>query len=353
MPEGDALSVRLIAEPEFHERLARRDCCANEVDDEVADGAQPLPGICLQLAHWNDLPQLLAWFREGCDADAQAELMFSPTLSKHQRALVHQAVEGVGLGVLETISSGFGANRYVSVVKHGAKPRKPPLTEAQQHKQTWLYKWARDADTPVSWDELGERITTNNMTPELSELWSRKSAQQKVVQKLCEAASKGDAEAVKAIAAESPDAITEGIFDVLTSSGPLHLAADAGHVAVLEALLAAGAPVDALDGHKLTALQVSRKSDQSDAEGVLLRAATGSPAAPAGLAKAQLPQKGSATSLASASDSTRSEQGSSSYLASLAGSDVSFGSGGQSVQRPCSACESCQPGAWRQQPQCR
>ena len=47
-----------------------------------------------------------------------------------------------------------------------------------------------------------------------------------------------------------------GAFSVDTRRGPLHAAAGAGQVAALEALLAAGAPVDGPDGNNLTALQV-------------------------------------------------------------------------------------------------
>lgn len=44
--------------------------------------------ICVQ-ADPHDLLALLNWFREGCDADATAELVFPPHLSKKQRAHIH------------------------------------------------------------------------------------------------------------------------------------------------------------------------------------------------------------------------------------------------------------------------
>lgn len=49
--------------------------------------------------------------------------------------------------------------------------------------------------------------------------------------------------------------VRAGAHDVDTHRGVLHSAAGAGQVAALAALLAAGAPVDGLDGHGLTALQ--------------------------------------------------------------------------------------------------
>ena len=57
-----------------------------------------------------------------------------------------------------------------------------------------------------------------------------------------------------------------------SGAAPLHAAAHAGQVAALQLLLAAGADINASDGHGATALDVSRRYDQSDAEGVLLRA---------------------------------------------------------------------------------
>lgn len=60
-------------------------------------------------------------------------------------------------------------------------------------------------------------------------------------------------------------------------AAPLHAAAHAGQVAALQLLLASGADINASDGHGATALDVSRRYDQSDAEGVLLRAGAADP----------------------------------------------------------------------------
>ena len=53
---------------------------------------------------------------------------------------------------------------------------------------------------------------------------------------------------------------------------PLHAAAQIGALGVLELLLQHGLPVDAKDRDGATAVQVARKFDQSDAEGILQRA---------------------------------------------------------------------------------
>ena len=52
------------------------------------------------------------------------------------------------------------------------------------------------------------------------------------------------------------EVLREGISDLLTMRAPLHCAARLGKVLQLELLLEAGSPVDCLDGHGWTALQV-------------------------------------------------------------------------------------------------
>jgi len=59
----------------------------------------------------------------------------------------------------------------------------------------------------------------------------------------------------QAAIAEAGGAVAAGAFDAATRCGALQAAAGAGRPAALEALLAAGAPVDAPDGNGLTALQ--------------------------------------------------------------------------------------------------
>ncbi len=51
--------------------------------------------------------------------------------------------------------------------------------------------------------------------------------------------------------------VRSGNYDLLTGRGILHCAAREGRLGFVETLIKAGAPVDALDGHGLTALQVS------------------------------------------------------------------------------------------------
>lgn len=76
---------------------------------------------CLQ-APAADLTSLIAWFRDCSDADHSARLAFPPSLSKAQRAHIHTLVTSVGLGCLESVSEGVGEERFIAIVRSGAKP---------------------------------------------------------------------------------------------------------------------------------------------------------------------------------------------------------------------------------------
>lgn len=55
---------------------------------------------------------------------------------------------------------------------------------------------------------------------------------------------------------EVKDVVRSGKYDLINGQGLLHCAARHGNIQALELFLAAAAPLDALDGHGLTALQV-------------------------------------------------------------------------------------------------
>ena len=62
---------------------------------------------------------MLAWFRDICDTDRDAALIFPSSLSKDQRAAIHTLVQAVGLGALASVSKGVGENRHITVVRLG------------------------------------------------------------------------------------------------------------------------------------------------------------------------------------------------------------------------------------------
>ena len=59
------------------------------------------------------------------------------------------------------------------------------------------------------------------------------------------------------------EVLQEGTCDLLTKRAPLHCAARLGKVPQLELLIEAGSPVDCLDGHGWTALQVQPEKPPS------------------------------------------------------------------------------------------
>ena len=56
---------------------------------ECVEDASHQPGLLMRLDRWTNLTKLMKWFREGSDADAAAELSFSPELTKDHRATIH------------------------------------------------------------------------------------------------------------------------------------------------------------------------------------------------------------------------------------------------------------------------
>ncbi|KAL4459150.1 hypothetical protein ABPG75_014015 [Micractinium tetrahymenae] len=275
-PSGEALLVELRASPEFYAALKGRECPAAAAEGSSSSGPSPMGTSELQMAQWKDLDKLLSWFRDGIAADPLAELAFSTKLTKAQRASVHGTATAVGLGGLGTASRGVGEGRCVVVLSKQRAVR-PELSEKQDHQAFWTWRWAGQRGLQVSRDEVAEMILGGGLTPELQAIWDEQSALQKGVQQLCAAVTAGDAAAAAAAADAQPRLLQEGVFDVQTGVAPLHLAAREGRAELVELLLSKGAAVDSLDGHGWTALQVARKYEQSDAEGVLLRAGTHDP----------------------------------------------------------------------------
>lgn len=76
-------------------------------------------------------------------------------------------------------------------------PEQVQLTENQAFKAYWLRTWAVQAGMTLSHGEAEEMVKNDALTPELKELWQKKSAEQKAVDAVIEAVRKGDATALK------------------------------------------------------------------------------------------------------------------------------------------------------------
>ena len=91
-------------------------------------------------ADGEQLPEVLAWFRDACDTDREAALIFPPSLSKDQRAAIHTLVQTVGLGALASVSKGLGESRHISVVRIGQEDSTSQVSRvhmAAAHMQTF------------------------------------------------------------------------------------------------------------------------------------------------------------------------------------------------------------------------
>ena len=76
------------------------------------------------------------------------------------------------------------------------------LDPAQDHKAKWLYIWAKEAGLVASRDEVAEMLATNSLPPPLAQLWKEKTAEQKAIEQLCQAATVGDLDALKVTLAQ-------------------------------------------------------------------------------------------------------------------------------------------------------
>lgn len=71
------------------------------------------------------------------------------------------------------------------------------LDPSQDHKAKWLYIWAKEAGLVASRDELAEMLATDSLTTPLANLWKQKTGEQKLVERLCQAAAAGDLTALQ------------------------------------------------------------------------------------------------------------------------------------------------------------
>ncbi|KAK9867272.1 hypothetical protein WJX84_010769 [Apatococcus fuscideae] len=242
-------------------------------DTEVTPASESGCLHCV-LESWSRISDVIAWFCKQMELEEfhQTSLRFSSKLGKDHRAYIHSVADHLGKDVIRSESHGVGDERLIALVSATAEPPQKWLDPSQDHKAKWLYIWAKEAGLVASRDELAEMLARDALTPPLAELWTVRTREQKAVGCLCQAAAAGDLPALQAACEASPEVLRGAQLDVLTGAGPLHAAAEAGQAEAASTLLHAGVPADCLDGHGHTALQVSRKFEQSDVEGVLLRA---------------------------------------------------------------------------------
>jgi hypothetical protein len=280
VPAGDSLILALVGSPATFELTKLQSFPATAVV-----GSEEESKLSIQLPSWEALDAIIAWFRDASDADHEASLSFSSSLAKQHRAKIHSAASAVGLGALVSLSRGVGEDRRITIARRGSTVAKEAAAEAANNdpelaaKAALLYTWALQDHVEVSRDESIEIMANNggdNMPEALATVWAAHWPRQEAAERLCIAIAKNDLKDVEAaIESIAPinDAIATGsIIDQRTGVAPLHLAAGEGNVALVEVLLSAGFPVDGKDGAGATALDIARKYEHSDVQGVLLRA---------------------------------------------------------------------------------
>jgi len=275
---GDSLILELIGSPATFD-LTKIESFPAVVGSEIVEGNK----LSIHLPSWDVLDAIIAWFRDASDTDHEASLSFSSSLGKQHRAKVHSATSAVGLGALVSLSRGVGKDRRITIARRGSTVAKGAAAAAVNEdpvlaaKAALLYSWALKDHVEVSRDESIEIMANNggdNMPEALATVWAAHWPRQEAAERLCMAISKNDlAEVQSAIEAAPKDALAHGsIVDERTGVAPLHLAAGEGNVLLVEVLLSAGFPVDCKDGAGATALEIAKKYEQSDVQGVLLRA---------------------------------------------------------------------------------
>lgn len=293
-PTPDAIPITVTGSGKFLDCIADGRCPAKRTESDNNQGSDPggVKEISLSLSSWFDLDSLLTWFRDACDIDHDAVLRFPPTLSKAKRAMVHGSAAAVGLGALATLSEGLGEERHVSVVRKGsaAEVRASKAASALADdptvadKASLLFNWARNAGVELSRDEaleaIGLMVTGKApLPPALGQVWASRWPTQEAVAALCAAATRKP-EGLRRLAAKDPALLQNpNLHDELTGATPLCAAVAAGNTDAVEILVEAGAPIDAPDASGTTPLELSRRLELSDVEGVLLRAGANDPRA--------------------------------------------------------------------------
>lgn len=153
--------------------------------------------------------------------------------------------------------------------------------EVGRRRGMWLYKWAREHGIEVSCDEIMEALATGSLNDPLHAAMAAKDAAQAVVAQLCEAARSNDTNTIKALYTQHAHVFTDGVDMTVFATGetPQGAAARANAVEALSLLLDLGADAEERDCKGASPLDISRRYEQCEAEGVLLRGGAHDPVA--------------------------------------------------------------------------
>lgn len=237
--------------------------------------------VACRLPSWEEMENTVRWFRGVVEVDPQASMEMSPALFKERRAEVHDLVKMLGDDILQSVSSGFGEERRLKILRSDSEAARQKASDGVASPELLdrarlLWQWALQENESLSRDEAVEvliALEKGEIVPaRFVKIWNRRWPLQHVAEQLCAAVSENDASRLRDILMAHPDVIRQGVINERNGEGCLHIAAGEGHLECLEILLESGYPVDAEDGSGETAMEVARRNEQCDAQGILLRA---------------------------------------------------------------------------------
>lgn len=224
-----------------------------------------------------EVSNLCLGLKKALGVDDQVVMILPVTLTKEERAMVHECVgpiEG-----LQTYSIGIGKDRAVHVASDSCqvcnaavRDRENVDNETEEHSKM-LRQWCLESNIMISRDEAKEFLAKGAKDPkELAAIWESRWPLQMAMNQLCQALLEEKMDEFGKLVIEYKPYLCSGAYDEETGMGPLHLAARCGYLDALRSLIENGYPVDAKDRSDSTALRLAIAFEQGEAEGLLRRA---------------------------------------------------------------------------------
>lgn len=224
-----------------------------------------------------EVSNLCLGLKQALGIDDQVVMILPATLTKEERAVVHECVgpiEG-----LQTYSIGIGKDRAVHVASEFCQAcnvaihdRENVDNETEEHSKM-LRQWCSENNIMISRDEAKEFLAKGAKEPkELAAIWESRWPLQMAMNQLCRALLDEKMDEFGNLVIKYKPYLCSGAYDEETGMGPLHLAARCGYLDALRLLIENGYPVDAKDRSDSTALRLAIAFEQGEAEGLLRRA---------------------------------------------------------------------------------
>eukprot|EP00890_Picochlorum_soloecismus_P002959 jgi/Picsp_1/3664/NSC_06501-R1_60 kda lysophospholipase len=215
--------------------------------------------------------------KKALGIDGQVVMVLPVTLSKEERAVVHECVGP--LEGLQTYSIGIGKDRAVHVASESCQACNVAIQDREnldnetEERSKMLRQWCLENNIMISRDEAKEFLAKGAKEPkELASIWESRWPLQMAMNQLCRALLEEKMDEFGNLVIEHKSLLCSGAYDEETGMGPLHLAARCGYLGALGLLIENGYPVDAKDRSDSTALRLAIAFEQGEAEGLLRRA---------------------------------------------------------------------------------